>query len=74
MAVDWRRGSGLPLYDQAAANTMSVGRATAKMLLEFNRIYGYSPKKIHYLGFSMGAQARIFLRLCIPESIQIGGE
>ena len=35
---------------------MSVGRATAKILLEFKRIYGYSPEKIHYIGFSMVAQ------------------
>ncbi|XP_003746125.1 pancreatic lipase-related protein 2 [Galendromus occidentalis] len=56
IAIDWRRGSALPLYSQAAANTMSVGRAAAKFLLELKRIYGYSNKNIHYIGFSMGAQ------------------
>jgi len=56
IAVDWRRGSSMPMYNQAVANTMVVGRATAKILSDISKIYKYSPKIIHYIGFSMGAQ------------------
>lgn len=65
---------------------MGVGRATAKFLLEIKKIYGYSPKNIHYIGFSMGAQVRPLIlssvlgisagagyRMMRTHALQVGG-
>ncbi|XP_053402592.1 pancreatic triacylglycerol lipase-like [Mercenaria mercenaria] len=54
IAVDWKGGSGLPYY-QAAANTRLVGAEISNMIKHLHAQYVISPKKVHIIGYSLGA-------------------
>ena len=51
--LDWTRGAGTT-YSAAVANTELVGRQLALVLLDTIKL-GTNPKKIHIIGFSLGA-------------------
>lgn len=53
LVVDWEKGAA-DKYATAVANTELIGRQTAVMLLDLIRA-GANPKKIHIIGFSLGA-------------------
>ncbi|XP_045193967.2 pancreatic lipase-related protein 2-like [Mercenaria mercenaria] len=54
VTVDWKQGSGIP-YNQAVANTRLVGAKISNMIKDLRAKYGVSPKKVHIIGFSLGA-------------------
>lgn len=51
--LDWTKGAGAA-YSTAVANTELVGRQLALILLDVLNL-GTNPKKIHVIGFSLGA-------------------
>ncbi|KAK5644544.1 hypothetical protein RI129_005844 [Pyrocoelia pectoralis] len=52
--LDWERGAKGPHYANAAANTEIVGRQLGILLLHMIN-NGLNPRKIHIVGFSLGA-------------------
>ncbi|KAF5284338.1 hypothetical protein FQA39_LY04631 [Lamprigera yunnana] len=52
--VDWEKGARGPQYTNAAANTEIVGKQLGILLLHMIH-NGLNPKKLHLIGFSLGA-------------------
>ncbi|XP_055945860.1 pancreatic triacylglycerol lipase-like isoform X1 [Argiope bruennichi] len=60
IVVDWEKGSALPNYVQAAANTQLVGKQLAALIRMINYERGLSNSDYHLIGFSLGAHVAGF--------------
>ncbi|KAK0080773.1 hypothetical protein PV325_013345 [Microctonus aethiopoides] len=59
--VDWKKLAAQHWYNVAAANSKLVGRHVAKFLNWLELENGINMKKIHVVGFSLGAEAAGFM-------------
>ncbi len=55
VVVDWEKGAKKP-YSQAAGNLRLVGAQISHLIEMMNKDLGLSFKKVHLIGFSLGAQ------------------
>lgn len=58
--MDWSNGAILPNYVKASANTRLVGKQLSMLLKGLIEKNGLSPKKMHLIGFSLGAHVAGF--------------
>ncbi|XP_069835792.1 pancreatic lipase-related protein 2-like isoform X2 [Dendropsophus ebraccatus] len=57
IGVDWHHGSGnVLIYSQATSNVRVVGAEIAYVLRTWQKELDYSPRNIHIMGHSLGAQ------------------
>lgn len=59
--VDWGKLSAMPWYITAVKNTRKVGFHVAKMISWLDKNNAVSMKKIHVIGFSLGAEVAGFI-------------
>jgi len=57
VSVDWRYGSQILDYFQAASNTQTVGRAIGNIFQKLKKKAGFKPAQFHCVGHSLGAHA-----------------
>lgn len=57
--VDWEKGAAGPAYAIAAANTQLIGRQLAILIMGMVTLNG-DPRRIHIIGFSLGAHVAGF--------------
>ncbi|XP_017771250.1 PREDICTED: uncharacterized protein LOC108558749 [Nicrophorus vespilloides] len=60
ICVDWGNGALLPNYVKATANTRLVGKQLAMLLRGLVEQVGFSLRKMHLIGFSLGAHVAGF--------------
>lgn len=60
ICVDWSNGATLPNYVKATANTRLVGKQLSMLLRGLVENNGLSLKKLHLIGFSLGAHVAGF--------------
>lgn len=60
ICVDWANGATLPNYVKASANTRLVGKQLSMLLKGLIQKNGISAKKLHLIGFSLGAHVAGF--------------
>ncbi|CAF2745626.1 unnamed protein product [Lepeophtheirus salmonis] len=65
--ADWKQGSQFPYYAQAAANTQIVGLMIAKFFNAVSGVVGTIGPKLHFIGFSLGAQVCGYAGSKIPK-------
>ncbi|KAG8195855.1 hypothetical protein JTE90_008547 [Oedothorax gibbosus] len=73
IVVDWEKGSALPNYVQAAANTQLVGKQLAALIRMINYERGLSNADYHLIGFSLGAHVAGFTGMECPNISRITG-
>lgn len=56
IVVDWQQGAKAPFYLKACANTQVVGHRIALFVERLRRTFDFDPKKVHLIGYSLGAQ------------------
>ncbi|XP_070542474.1 uncharacterized protein [Ptychodera flava] len=56
ISVDWQEGAGNALYYPSARNVYIVGDIMDLFIRFLNKEVGYSYKRVHLIGFSLGAQ------------------
>lgn len=59
IVVDWVGGAAVA-YDQAVGNTRLVGAQIANLVRTIMDVHNYDPKKVHIIGFSLGAHVAGF--------------
>ena len=74
IVVDWEKGSALPNYVQAAANTQLVGKQLAALIRMINYERGLSYQDYHLIGFSLGAHVAGFTGMECRNISRITGE
>ncbi|XP_071443588.1 uncharacterized protein [Hetaerina americana] len=60
ICVDWEAGATIPNYVRAAANTRLVGKQLAVLLGRLRDDLGLDLRKVHLIGFSLGAHVAGF--------------
>jgi len=73
ICVDWESGASIPNYVRAAANTRLVGKQVALLLKRLRSQYGLDSRKVHLIGFSLGAHVAGFAGAETPGLSRITG-
>lgn len=74
ICVDWEPGASIPNYVRAAANTRLVGKQVALLLRRLRAQFGLDPRRVHLIGFSLGAHVAGFAGAETPGLSRITGK